>query len=167
MFNVSSVFCSVESVSPDCRSCARLAECAFCIGLRLISADPWADLATRSGPHRKPIHRPDVGINAKWMTYTEALFVLLSDVTASGRREQRRPPPLRDVVCVITHPTFLFKGWSYWLERFTYNTDLHVKHSLFILLTFYYFVLEMIDWLTDCRNCCNTNKLDLFYISSW
>ena len=31
--------------------------------------------------HCKLIHQPDVGINAKWMTYTETLFVLLSGGT--------------------------------------------------------------------------------------
>lgn len=31
--------------------------------------------------HCKLIHCPDVGINAKWMTYTETLFVLLSGGT--------------------------------------------------------------------------------------
>lgn len=37
----------------------------------------------------KLIHLCDVGINAKWMTYTETLFVLLSDVTERAVRGER------------------------------------------------------------------------------
>lgn len=39
--------------------------------------------------HCKLIHLCDVGINAKWITYTETLFVLLSDVTARAVRAER------------------------------------------------------------------------------